>query len=150
MFRAYGPGPSLWESLLPAQALVMPAELVQVDKFLADPEFFRPFRPYFSPFFGRPSIPMETFLRMMWLKYRYRIGFEALCREVTDSVSWSRFCRIPLGGSTPHHSTLKKLAKRCGPEAIAALNEALLVKAAENKVLKVDRVRADTTVMVAS
>jgi transposase, IS5 family len=149
MFRAYGPGPSLWESLLPAQALVMPAELVQVDKFLADPEFFKPFRPFFSPFFGRPSIPMETFLRMMWLKYRYRIGFEALCREVTDSVSWSRFCRIPLGGPTPHHSTLKKLAKRCGPEAIEALNEALLVKAAENKVLKVDRVRADTTVVPA-
>ncbi len=149
MFRAYGPGPSLWESLLPAQALVMPAELVQVDKFLADPVFFLPFRPFFSPFFGRPSIPMETFLRMMWLKYRYRIGFEALCREVTDSVSWSRFCRIPLGGPVPHHSTLKKLAKRCGPEAIAALNEALLVKAAESKVLKVDRVRADTTVVPA-
>jgi transposase, IS5 family len=132
---------------LPAQALVMPAELARVDEFLDDPLFFKPFRPFFSAFFGRPSIPIETFLRMMWLKYRYRLGFEALCREVTDSVSWSRFCRIPLGGSTPHHSTLKKLAKRCGPEAIAALNEALLVKADQHKVLKVDRVRADTTVV---
>ena len=62
-------------------------------------------------------------------------------------MSWSRFCRVPLGGSVPDHSTLKKIAKRCGPEAIEGLNEALLEKAANNKVLKTDRVRADTTVV---
>jgi transposase, IS5 family len=147
VFRAYGPGPSLWESVLPAEALRMPAELARVDELLDDPAFFEPFRPFFSPIFGRPSIPMETFLRMMFLKYRYRLGFEALCREVTDSVSWSRFCRIPLGGSVPDHSTLKKIAKRCEPTAIEGLNEALLKKAADNKVLKTDRTRADTTVV---
>lgn len=147
MFRAYGPAPSLWESLLPPEALVMPAELVRVDELLDDPVFFDPFRPFFSPFFGRPSIPMETFLRMMFLKYRYRLGFEALCREVRDSVSWSRFCRVPLGGSVPHHSTLKKIAKRCGAGAVEELNVALLAKAADNKVLRTDRVRADTTVV---
>jgi IS5 family transposase len=147
MFRTYGPGPSLWESVLPEPALRMPAELARVDELLDDPAFFEPFRRFFSPLFGRPSIPMETFLRMMFLKYKYRLGFEALCREVTDSVSWSRFCRIPLGGSVPHHSTLKKIAKRCGPTAIEGLNEALLQKAANNKVLKTDQVRADTTVV---
>ncbi len=145
MFRPYGPGPSLWESVLPPEALVMPAELARVDELLDDPAFFEPFRRFFSPLFGRPSIPMETFLRMLFLKYRYRLGFESLCREVTDSVSWSRFCRIPLGGFVPHHSTLKKIAKRCGPKAIEELNEALLNKAANKKVLKTDRVRADTT-----
>jgi IS5 family transposase len=145
MFQAYGPGPSLWESLLPAEALVMPAELARVDDLFDDPVFFEPFRPFFDPERGRRSIPMETFLRMMWLKYRYRLGFESLCREVTDSVSWSRFCRIPLGGRVPDHSTLKKIAKRSGNQAIEALNEALLEKAADNKVLKTDRLRADTT-----
>ena len=76
----------------------MPAELSRVDELLDDPAFFEPFRPFFHPTAGRQSVPMETFLRLMYLKYRYRIGFESLCREVTDSVSWSRFCRIPLGG----------------------------------------------------
>lgn len=137
----------MWESLLPEEALRMPAELVRVDELLDDPAFFEPFRPFFSPMLGRPSIPMETFLRMMWLKYRYRLGFAMLCREVTDSVSWSRFCRVPLGGSVPHDSTLKKIAKRCGPGAIEGLNEALLQKAANDKVLKTDRLRADTTVV---
>jgi transposase, IS5 family len=136
--------------VLPAEALRMPAELARVDELLDDPAFFEPFRRFFSPLFGRPSIPIETFLRMMFLKYRYRLGFESLCWEVTDSVSWSRFCRIPLGGSVPDHSTLKKLTKRCGPTAIGELNEALLTKAANKKVLKTDRVRADTTVMVSS
>jgi IS5 family transposase len=114
----------------------MPAELAQVDKFLDDPAMFEPFVPFFDPSFGRRSIPMETFLRLMWLKYRYKLGFETLCREVTDSVSWRRFCRIPLDASVPDHSTLKKIAKRCGPEAVEGLNEALLVKAAENKVAR--------------
>jgi hypothetical protein len=37
---------------------------------------------------GRPSLPIETHLRLMFLKYRYRLGFEPLCREVADSISW--------------------------------------------------------------
>jgi IS5 family transposase len=150
MFRAYGPGPSLWESVLPEVALGMAAELARVDELLNDPAFFEPFRPFFDPERGRRSIPMESFLRLMWLKYRYRLGFETLCREVTDSVSWSRFCRIPLGGSVPDHSTLKKIAKRCGPQAIEGLNDALLEKAADHRVLKTDRLRADTTVVPAN
>jgi IS5 family transposase len=44
---------------------------------------------------------------------------------------------------------LKKIAKRCGPEAIEGLNEALLAKAADTKVLKTNRLRADTTVVPA-
>ena len=149
MFRAYGPGPSLWESVLPREALRMPAELARVDELLDDPAFFEPFREFFDPERGRPSIPMESYLRLMFLKYRYRLGFESLCREVTDSVSWSRFCRIPLGGSVPDHSTLKKITSRCGSKAIEELNGAVLEKAANNKVLKTDRVRADTTVVPA-
>jgi IS5 family transposase len=60
----------------------MPAELVRVDELLDDPAFFEPFRPFFDPERGRRSIPIETFLRLMYLKYRYRPGFETLCREV--------------------------------------------------------------------
>ena len=122
---------SLWESVLPEEALRMPAELSRVDELLDDPAFFEPFRPFFHPVLGRKSVPMETFLRLMYLKYRYRVGFEALCREVADSASWSRFCRVPFGGSVPDHSTLKKIAKRCGPEAVeestAAYSRRLLV-----------------------
>ena len=42
-----------------------------------------------------------------------------------------------------------KITTRCGSEVIEALNEALLAKAAEGKLLRVGKVRADTTVVSA-
>ena len=102
MFRTVGDQPSLWESLLPAEVLRLPDELARVDALLDDPAFFAPFAPCFHPVLGRPSTPVECYLRLMFLKYRYRLGYESLCAEVPDSISWRRFCRIPLGGAVPH------------------------------------------------
>jgi IS5 family transposase len=150
MLRTVGDQSTLWEAILPAAVLGMPDELERVDRLLDDPRFFEPFRAHFHATMGRPSIPIETYLRLMFLKYRYRLGFEPLCREVADSITWQRFCRIPLGGVTPHPTTLMKITTRCGPGAVDALNDALLVKAAEAKVLKTNRVRADTTVIEAN
>jgi IS5 family transposase len=85
---------------------------------------------------GRPSIPIETYLRLMFLKFRYRLGYETLCREVAASIGWQRFCRIPLGGRTPHPTTLMKITTRCGPEVVAQPNEALMAKAVEARLAK--------------
>jgi transposase, IS5 family len=149
VLRTVNAQPTLWETILPAAVLGMPAELEAVDRLLGDARFFEPYREFFHAWLGRPSIPIETYLRLMFLKYRYRLGFEPLCREVADSITWQRFCRIPLGGTTPHPTTLMKITTRCGERAVNALNEALLVKAAEARVLKTNRVRADTTVIEA-
>lgn len=43
-----------------------------------------------------------------------------------------------------------KLTSRCGDTAVAGLNEALLVKATSHKLLRTDKVRADTTVVEAA
>jgi transposase, IS5 family len=112
--------------------------------------FFAPFARHFHPVIGRPSTPVECYLRLMFLKFRYRLGYESLCAEVGDSISWRRFCRIPLDGKVPHPTTLMKLTSRCGPEAVAGLNEALWAKAAGQKLLRTARVRADTTVIAAN
>ena len=141
--------PTLWDAILPSELLVLPAELDRVDALLDDAVFFAPFAAYFDARIGRPSIPMETYLRLMFLKFRYRLGYESLCREVADSISWQRFCRIPLGMRVPHPTTLMKITSRCGDAAVAGLNEALLGKAAAGKLLRTDRVRADTTVVEA-
>jgi IS5 family transposase len=68
---------------------------------------------------------------------------------VADSISWQRFCRIPFGTRVPHPTTLMKITTRCGDDAVAGLNEALLSKAAAGKLLRTDKVRADTTVVEA-
>jgi IS5 family transposase len=121
-----------------------------VDALLDDPAFFAPFAAHFDPLIGRPSTPVECYLRLMFLKFRYRLGYESLCAEVSDSITWRRFCRIPLDGKVPHPTTLMKLTSRCGEEAVAGLNEALWAKAAQAKLLRTARVRADTTVIPAN
>jgi IS5 family transposase len=72
--------PTLWDALLPVELLVLPVELGRVDVLLDDPVFFAPFAAYFDARIGRPSIPVETYLRLMFLKFRYRLGYESLCR----------------------------------------------------------------------
>jgi transposase, IS5 family len=150
VFRTIGDPVPVWESRLPAEVLRLPAELARVDALLDDPAFFAPFEPYFHPVIGRPCTPVECYLRLMFLKFRYRLGFESLCAEVSDSISWRRFCRIPLDGRVPHPTTLMKLTSRCGEVAVAGLNEALWAKASAAKLLRTTRVRADTTVIPAN
>lgn len=150
MLRTRNLQPSLWESVLPEVCLRLPVELERVDGWLDDERFFAPFVPFFDPRFGRPSIPMETYLRLMFLKFRYRLGYESLRREVSDSISWQRFCRIPFGTQVPHGTTLMKISTRCGEDAVAGLNEAPSAKAAAAKLPRTDKVRAGTTVVGAA
>jgi len=150
MLRTRAEQVSLWEALLPPEVLRLPEELARVDELLDDAVFFAPFVPFFDPRVGRPSTPMETYLRMMFLKFRYRLGYESLCAEVSDSITWRRFCRIPIDGRVPHPTTLMKLTTRCGTAAVDGCNEALLAKAADAKLLRTSRLRADTTVVPAN
>ena len=150
MLRTVCAGQTLWDAILPVECLGLPAGLAEVDTLLDDPRFFEPFTPFFHATQGRPSIPIETFLRIMFLRFRYKLGYEVLCAEISDSLAWRRFCRIPLGVSVPHPSTIEKIVVRCGKPAIEQLNERLLAKAAEEKVVRLDKVRADTTIVPAN
>src|SRR3954464_5560826 len=82
MLRTRAVEVSLWEAVLPEEVLRLPEELARVDALLNDPVFFAPFVPFFDPRLGRPSTPMDVYLRLMFLKFRYRLGYETLCREV--------------------------------------------------------------------
>jgi len=139
----------LFELLLPAGMRVLSGELADVDALLDDGRFFRPFRGFFDPSEGRPSIPIETYLRLMFLKFRFDLGYGRLCVYVGDSLSWRRFCRIGLEASVPDESTIRKITRRCGPELIDALNAQLLAAAHQRGEVEVERVRADTTVVEA-
>ena len=70
--------------------------------------------------------------------------------EVSDSITWRQFCRIGIDQPVPHSTTLMKLTTRCGSAAVDGLNEALLAKAIEAKVLRCNRIRVDTTVVPAN
>lgn len=48
MFRTANGQPTLWDSILPPELLVLPQELGQVEVLLDDPVFFAPFAEYFD------------------------------------------------------------------------------------------------------
>src|SRR4051794_17127 len=147
MLRERAMGESLWESVLPAELRELPTELAKVDEILEDDRFLAPFRGRLTARIGRPTIAIETYLRLMYLKHRYGLGYETLCKEVSDSFTWRRFCRIALDGRVPDPTTLMKLTKRLGPELVEELNAGLLSVAVERKLLRSRRLRVDTTVV---
>jgi hypothetical protein len=103
VLRTTSPQRSLWEAILPAEALGLPTELTMVDRLLDDPVFIDPFRVHFDPTIGRPSIPIETYLRLMFLKSA--TGWAMSCcaaRSPTRSAGsgsaaspWVAGCPIP-------------------------------------------------------
>jgi IS5 family transposase len=149
VLRETDPQTTLWDALLPEEAKRLPAELAKIDAYLDDERFIAPWRALFDQRLGRPSIPVETLLRLLYLKHRYGLGYESLCREVSDSISWRRFCRIGLDRPVPHPTTLVKLVRRAGPEVIEQLNATLVAKLADGKLLRGRKLRVDTTVVEA-
>jgi IS5 family transposase len=133
VLRESDPQATIWELLLPAELKRLPAELEAIDAYLDDERFIAPFRALFDQRLGRPSVPVDTLLRLLYLKHRYQLGYQSLCREVSDSIGWPRFCRIPLDRPVPYPTTLIKLVRRAGPEVIAQLNAAPLDKLATDR-----------------
>jgi IS5 family transposase len=149
LLRTTTPPLTTWDALLPDLATRLPTELARIDAYLDDESFIAPWRAHFHARRGRPSVPMPTLLRLLYLKHRYGLGYESLCKEVDDSISWRRFCRIPLDRAVPHPTTLSKLVRRAGPGVIEQLNTALLGKLAADKLLRARKLRVDTTVVEA-
>jgi len=139
--------PSLWESVLPPELFKLNEELTMVDQLLDDERFLAPFQKKFGIKIGRPTTAVTTYLRMMYLKYRYQMGYEVLVKEVGDSFAWRRFCHLSLEDKVPESSTLIKLTHKYGEETVKALNKALVLKLKESKVVRGKKLRIDTTVV---
>ena len=88
-------------------------------------------------------------MRLMLLKQRYRWGYRTLVAEVSDSIHLRRFCRTSLSERVPDESTVRKLTRRIGPETVAELTRALIVKATREKRFRPRAVRIDSTVTAA-
>ena len=150
---------SLWDEALPIEVRELPADLAALDCLLGDPVLLAPIVTHWRREVletrravlteGRPTIAMETFVRLMVLKQRYRWGYRTLVAEVSDSIHLRRFCRIALSERVPDESTVRKLTRRIGPETVDELTRALIAKATREKRFRVRAVRIDSTVIEA-
>jgi IS5 family transposase len=125
----------------------MNEELTRVDTLFDDERFFAPFRERFGTRMGRPTTAVTTYLGMMYLKHRYQLGYEVLVKEVKDSFAWRRFCHLSLDDRVPDSTTLIKLTHKYGEDTVRALNDALVLKLKEGKVVRGRKLRIDTTVV---
>jgi transposase, IS5 family len=146
---------TLWDSVLPAEMLALPPDLARLDALCDDGELLAPFRVLWLERWpdalahGRPTVAMETFVRLMLVKHRYGWGYETLCREVSDSFSLRRFCRISLDRSVPDESTIRKLVRRLGEEPICEISRLVIAKATRETRFCGRAVRIDSTVVEA-
>ena len=94
---------------------------------------------------------METYLRLMFLKFRYRLGYEVV---VSGGRRFDHLAAVlpdsaGRGGAASDDVDEAVYPVR-GRRGRRTRNEALLAKAAEAKLLRTNRVRADTTVVPAN
>jgi transposase, IS5 family len=149
---------SLWDEILPEEVRVLPDDLARLDELLADPALLAPIAVRWerelreaSRFSdrGRPSLAMETYVRLMVLKHRCGWGYETLMREVSDSIHLRRFCRLGLAERVPDESTVRKLTRRLGAEVVHQLTRELIAKARREKRFRPRAARIDSTVVEA-
>jgi IS5 family transposase len=143
---------TLWDELLPSEARELPEDLAGIDELLRDPALLRPIAEHWERSArerGRPTIAMETYVRLMVVKQRSGFGYETLVREVSDSLHLRRFCLIPLSERVPDESTVRKLTRRLGPEVVTELTRGLIEKARRERRFSARAARIDSTVVEA-
>jgi IS5 family transposase len=142
-----GQAESLWDDALPVEVRELPEDLAALDRLLSDSELLAPIverfrrevdagRAVLSD--GRPTIAMETSVRLMVLKQRYRWGYRTLVAEVSDSIHLRRFCRISLSERVPDESTVRKLTRRLGPETVSGVTRTLIEKRFRPRAVRID------------
>ena len=150
---------TIWDALLPAGVTLLPPDLAAIDALLADPALLAPFRTLWrerdaafgqhAEAFGRPTLAMATYVRLMVIKSRTGWGYMTLVREVSDSLHLRRFCLIPLGDPVPTESAVRKLTRRLGPELVAQLTREVIELAVRERRFVPRALRIDSTVVEA-
>jgi IS5 family transposase len=148
----------LWDESLPVEVRELPVDLAGLDRVLSDPGMMAVVQDRFRQEAaagrsvladGRPTIAMETLIRLLVLKHRYRWGYRALVAEVSDSIHLRRFCRISLSERVPDESTVRKLVLRLGAETVNEMICSLIESATRERRFRPRAVRIDSTVLEA-
>jgi len=97
---------------------------------------------------GRRGLPAESVLRCALLKQQRQLSYEELAFHLEDSASFRAFARPPLAWS-PKRSVLHQTIAAIRAETWAAINQALLASAKQDRLESGAMVRLDSTVSAA-
>ena len=121
MLQLKAKGPDLWDSIIPEEARALSEDLAHVDELLRDERFMAPFLSRFDEKTGRRGLPVATYLRLMYLRRKNRLSYEALVGEVSSSIPWRSFCGIGAQDKVPSPSTLSGLTQKYGEQTLLEL-----------------------------
>jgi hypothetical protein len=124
---------SLFDQALPIEVRELPADLARLDVLLADAALLAPIAERWEAAArdrGRPTIAMA---RLMVVKQRTGWGYETVVGEVSDSFHLRRFVGLSVTAAVPHESTVRKLARRVGPEVIDEITRVVIETAVREK-----------------
>jgi IS5 family transposase len=77
------------------------------------------------------------------------VGLRNAGEEISDSLHLRRFCLIAIDQRVPDESTVRKLARRLGPEAVEEITRLVIEKATRETRFRGRAVRVDSTVVEA-
>ncbi len=101
--------------------------------------------------FGRPTIPVESIVRLILLKHLHK---NCALRDVEERTktdyAWKGFAKLSLTDKVPDHSALNKWELFFGEKAIEKLHSQIINYCTEQKIIKGNRLRTDTTVAPAN
>jgi IS5 family transposase len=143
---------SLFDDVLPVEVRELPVDLAGLDVLLEDRAVLEPVELAWDAAGrerGRPSIPIDCFVRLMVIKQRSGWGYETLVREVSDSLHLRRFCRIGLTERVPDESTIRKLCRRLGAEVVDEITRVVIASAVRERRFSPRAGRVDSTVVEA-
>jgi transposase, IS5 family len=150
---------TLWDEALPIEVRELPEDLAALEGLLCDPALQVPFVEHWereavvsgvsSAGHGRPTLAIETYVRLMVLKHRHGWGYRSLVAEVSDSIHLRRFCRIALSERVPDESTVRKLTRRIGEQTVNDITRELIEAAVRERRFRARAVRIDSTVIEA-
>ncbi len=100
---------------------------------------------------GRPSIPPGVYFRMLFVGYFEGLGSQrGIAWRCSDSLSVRTFLGIPLGDSSPEHSSLTRVRKRLPLKVHDEVFQFVLGIAIEKKLVKGKTVAVDATTLEAN
>jgi transposase len=132
-------------------AIVVPADHY-LRKVAACIDFER-FRPRLAEAYsldqGRPSVDPVRMLKILFLRFQYKLSDRQVIERATTDVAFRWFLEWPLSGKVPHHTGGTYFRKRIGADRFAQIFQELITQAREAGLVK-DRLRLkDATHMLA-
>ena len=74
---------------------------------------------------GRPPYPTAVMVRILILKYLYKLSDEQMEYQLLDRMSYQRFCLLADSANIPDRNTIWRYQQRLGVDGVAALFQAV-------------------------